>query len=346
MKRGEYFLLYSFCPLVKGQNEVIVFDTIRNRCIYVPEFFEVLHNELSRAYTVKEIIEEHKEYEDELNRLLSYLIEEGFGFLTNEPEQYPRLEYKRSSPEVIKSAIIEIEDPNHVNYFELFSDLEKLQCANLELWIHNSQLCVFMEMILKKFHSSKIKNFTILVDATSMSIEEEDIWRSLTDKYLKVGSIVFYNSDKEQTFSKKHFYKTKLDLYNMNFSNEPYSKMIMNQDFFIESQFCNPFFYKRVNIDKVGNIKNFFAFKNHFGNVNYDKLSEVVLSEKFQSLWYITNDHILEIKDSAFRYCYAIMGELIESSIPGIYQLKNSPDSFPWQLEATVPQRAINKKNE
>lgn len=86
--------------------------------------------------------------------------------------------------------------------------------------------------------------------------------------------------------------------------------LINNIQYFYECQEYNPYYNKKVSIDRKGDIKNCIKNKAVFGNILYNKLEAVIQSQAFREFWFVSHDRILEIKDSELRYNYIITNDL------------------------------------
>jgi radical SAM protein with 4Fe4S-binding SPASM domain len=76
----------------------------------------------------------------------------------------------------------------------------------------------------------------------------------------------------------------------------------VNSLLFHESLAFNNYFNKKVVINEVGEIKNYYNQKSSFGNILNDNLKDVLQSSKFKKLWYVSKDQIIQCKNCEFKY--------------------------------------------
>ncbi len=82
---------------------------------------------------------------------------------------------------------------------------------------------------------------------------------------------------------------------------EPYS-FDVNVPLFSEAQKRNTCLYKKISIDKSGNIKNCPSMTSSFGSIDNSSLIDIVQMTEFTSYWNINKDKIQICRDCEFRY--------------------------------------------
>jgi len=80
---------------------------------------------------------------------------------------------------------------------------------------------------------------------------------------------------------------------------------MVNLNLFMESQFFNTYFNKKLYVSGNGIIKNAPECDNEFGSIieyNNKELIEIVASNQFQKYWKIDKSKIDECKNCIYRY--------------------------------------------
>ncbi len=82
----------------------------------------------------------------------------------------------------------------------------------------------------------------------------------------------------------------------------PKNKYIINIDFIVEAQQHNPYYNKKVCIDEFGNVKNCLLHEKTFGNINENKIIDIMSGGDFKKLWFASHDKIKGIMGNELRY--------------------------------------------
>nr|WP_321247302.1 hypothetical protein [uncultured Psychroserpens sp.] len=317
MKIKKYFKLYSYNVPVQGDESAIIVSFQNSNYTEIPQFLcEILIN-----FEGKEIKDIEKAYDDESNTILSYfkdLVKKEIGFFTDTPDNYPKIEFKWESPEMIKSAVIEIDSFEALNYEKLLKNLDELNCKHLEFWFSDKYTFNALKQLLINTEDSTLRSISIILPFK----KNIDSFISLSDNTSKLTDIQVYNCPKRILLPEKNIYGIKDDIdkdffKHKNYENDEY---IIYVDFFSESIKYNPYYNKKVCIDKEGYIKNCLSHKNRFGNIKHDNLKEIIQTEDFQDLWFACNDKIEEFKGSPFRYIMFNSNELRKNE-NGLYNV-------------------------
>ena len=75
--------------------------------------------------------------------------------------------------------------------------------------------------------------------------------------------------------------------------------------YFREARVANPYFNRRLAIDRQGNFKNdlLYGGEESFGSVGKRAIQEVITDSKFQRRWLASPDTIMETAGNPMRYC-------------------------------------------
>ena len=127
------FKLFACCIPVKGFTNYIICDLQRAEFINIPEaLYEIL-----TVYKDKGISEIKRNYDKENHRFIDeyfeYLENNECGFWCDKSEikNFPDLNLKFESPELVNNAIIDIDKNSKHNYGEIFNELDELRWRNI-----------------------------------------------------------------------------------------------------------------------------------------------------------------------------------------------------------------------
>jgi len=330
-KPKKFFKLYANCIAVEGRECSLIIDfhqkkylkiPIQNVNLLVKEFdnFEIYDNE--------DFLEKNKD--NLIFKIINLLHSDKMGFFTDSPKEFPETDHHISeSPEWINNAVIEIDNANLSIYKKVFAELEQMLCRYIELWFTEELDYNFLEETVRNWENSVLRSFSIIINAKNINSEKLINISEFFSTNLKIDNLVFYNCDNSVIYNKYNVTCIKEDISNVNYEKNKYDRIIMDMNFFIEVKNRNPFYYKKVSIDKYGNIKNFLSNTKIYGNIKNDSLIDICSLSDFKSVWYATNDKIDQIKDSPMRYCYSITDELIPLN-NGNFKIKTDLQTFPW----------------
>jgi len=238
---------------------------------------EQLHNR-----TIEEIKDELDSKSIEVfESYIEFLLKNDLGFFTSQPALFPDLDTNSwDSPEIIHNAVLEYSG----DY-----DFESV--------------CKQLNNVFKSTSLIAVYHDTL----------DPDKMENLCKNDPRISRYIIYNapfSFSNEKCSGLHF--TQEDLSDKLQQQYPKDIYHINLTFFKESQLFNPYYNKKVCIANDGSIKNCLMHSKSFGNINTDKLENVVHQKSFTELWHAAPDKIEGIKDSSLRYCQLHTDELVQ----------------------------------
>lgn len=298
--RCEY-ILFPDCIPVKGYSRSIIYDLSRHNYVFIPNIlYDILNKYHGFPYAYLKHI-----YRDDIIVLEEYkdlLLKYELVYYTPNTEPFIPIEISHKTFSLIDNIIIDNEDKHH-NYVKIATEVEELGCSSMILRFYNYYPINRLESIVSIFRNSILKDIAILLQYCALY--PEDDLKHLINYENRVSKIIIVSSPKK----KKIFHKGSYICYEKyNFKNENYCGRICNNCFavninmFIESQLFNNCLYKKISIDKYGEVKNCPSFLTSFGNYSDISFSDVILNEKFKQLWYIKKDDIKECSICEYRY--------------------------------------------
>ena len=131
----------------------------------------------------------------------------------------------------------------------------------------------------------------------------------ILNHFPRIKSIIAFNSPVYKIISNKKieqgvlaYYKDDINFDIKHLNNNIKYYFTVNMNSFIEAKHYNLYYNKKVCIDSSGNLKNCLSNIDIFGNINKDKIGEIIKDKKFTSLWNIKKDNIKVCQDCEFRY--------------------------------------------
>ncbi|WP_294280369.1 grasp-with-spasm system SPASM domain peptide maturase [uncultured Chryseobacterium sp.] len=300
----KYFNLFSNILVTRGIKRVLLSDLQRNKSELFPIELGEIINDLSEK-SIEDVVKSYDaESQDFVIEYIDILLKYEFGFITkdNWDKSFPPITYEYFTPSKVTNAFLEIDD---------LSDILKINesLANLGT----------MHIVLYYSKPLTLEDFMIIEDAfkksTVTAIEifsryyekiNHDFLNTLNKFCTRIYSLVFYNCDniaykpkdiyKFSTSFTKDYLKInscgKVDLKYFNTNISKVSEAINH----------NSCLYKKIGIDKKGNIKTCPAMEQCFGNINEVSLEEAIENTDFKKYWNLTKDSIEICKDCEFRY--------------------------------------------
>lgn len=287
-----YFRLHANCIITKGAFRAVILDFHLNRYIYIPlELADKLNGELIYSKSTKNTV---------LNKFIDFLVENDFGFLTENQESFGKLalEFNRSSK--ITNAIIELDKLDRT-ILKSLEQLDQLSCESIEIRISCKdytwkELCFLFSTV----KSTSISSVYLYIQHNA-SIPNSK-WVDLVKMNSRIAVLYLYgtNREKKSPLTKKIVY-----LKEENLSKKKCGKInsfAINIASYTESIHHNSCLNCKISIDVEGNIKNCPSMKESYGNVQDTTLKEAIEKPGFKKLWNINKDKILVCKDCEFRY--------------------------------------------
>ena len=254
---AKYLMLYAHNIPVLGDDEGAIYDLQKGRLLHVPNILVRILKEC-REKPFQAIVEEYTpDNPDILMRYISYLLENNWIFMTNYPESYPEIDMTNyETPNIVYNSIVEC-GPFFGNALE---QLEVCCCWYAEFHILQQNDLKYISECLPRIKTSRLRRYRIIYYFDLDDTYREFLRQAQEDRRF-VGA--YRCSD--------HYIKTSDKLY-------------VNLPYFIEAQNHDTFRYKKVYINKDGDIFNVPGDSGRLGNILQDNIIEICKSEKFEQL--------------------------------------------------------------
>ena len=311
MTKNLYYFVFPYCFVVKGEASSIIFNAQKGIITYITDSIISLIN-LFEDHCISEIEEYYSDQSELLQETISYLKGKGIIGIKQKWDIFPNIDLNYSSPEHIKHLVIEYSDQYDIN--AATSIINKLLVKFVEIRFSEKINIQELRYMLSQIYKSTVKSAQLVVDYQQRDLLR-DVYKSNESDI--VSSIIFYGSpfSKSEVYGGKCLHYVKSSYPELIVFNNNYAKnCIFDLKYFILAHSFNPYYYKRLCIDRLGCIKNCLKNEQTFGNImdkNIDILS-IINSCDFQYLWKCTCDRIIEIKDNPLRYNMYVTNNLRE----------------------------------
>ncbi|WP_374465700.1 grasp-with-spasm system SPASM domain peptide maturase [Chryseobacterium sp.] len=300
----NYFNLFSNILITKGSTRILISDLQRNVSeLYPLELYEIIVG--LKTYSIETML---KDYDQEsrsiVQEYIDLLLEKEYGFITQNDwdRDFPSLSFEHHEPSTITNLFIEMEDIGILK--KVHPSVENLGIKHLVIYSLNpltSKDFIEIDTIFKTSVLSGIEIFSPFNQQINLSFIQ-----ALQENTVRIYSLVFYNCSKPPFKAKNeyrfslHFLKDDLKIsacgkVELKYFNTNISKVL-------EAVNHNSCLYKKMGIDKNGNLKNCPLMNESFGNINSQSLEETVNQPGFKKYWNLTKDYIETCKDCEFRY--------------------------------------------
>lgn len=303
IENEKHFLLFTNCILVKGFKESILMDLQRNGFLPVSNLlYEVLSLTL-KTLSISELKEYfHGQYNSGIDKYLSYLQEEEYGFFTNEPHNFPELVTDFYSPYPIVTSVINYSQTSEYNLENVFTQLTALGCQLIQLRFYGKIALESIHNIIKIIKHSRLNLLEIYIQDNNYF--NDDLLR-IVDSDFRINLIV-YSSKNTLNLSKnpksERFFFVREDITTYQKEIIDLQMFVSNIEFYIESLKHNVGLNRKICVDIDGSIKNFINHSKVFGHVSIDTLESIIDLDMFKQQWYISNDMIEKCRDCQYRY--------------------------------------------
>jgi len=303
-KVGLFFTLFSNCLLVKGAVRSSICDLQRGRVKLIPNSLHDILLQLKEK-TVKEVKDYYEGMQNEgIDKYLDLLVEQDYGFFTDEPLLFPELNLKWVTPSEITNAIIDFDRESDHPLSKIVSELSVLGCRSLMLRFFCPIDLSRLESILNEITGSRINSVEIVMEFNNELASE---LKRVHRKFLFIRSLTLFGSP----FNEQHFYK-EMDLHLQLISDKIVSEQncgivdetlfTVNLEHFSESISFNSCLNCKVGIDRFGSVKNCPSLSEGHGDIKNLSLKDIVNAREFRKLWTVRKDQISDCKDCEFRH--------------------------------------------
>jgi SPASM domain peptide maturase of grasp-with-spasm system len=298
----KHFLLFANCIPVKGFNRSLICDLQRGKFIFIPNGLYEL-TKFFRFDTLEALLKRFEGLdEDTLSDYLEFLVEYELGFFADNPNEFPELLESFQTPYALNDCIIEISERNVFFADKIVNELQLTGCQNLELRAYDPFSVSGLFELIKKLNRTRVRNVEVY-NAFDPAMDESLLLQNMADNPI-VSRYFIHSSPTDKRFesdSRIIMLTDRITSSNCcgNISSHSFE---VNLPFFLEAKQYNSCLYRKISIDKDGNIRNCPSLPEVFGNVETESFFDVIDSVGFKAKWNINKDQIETCKDCEFRY--------------------------------------------
>ncbi|MCL2097636.1 MAG: grasp-with-spasm system SPASM domain peptide maturase [Bacteroidales bacterium] len=281
-----YFSLYTCCFLTKGFSKGCLIDVERNLHCSIPlELCAILeNNEISEDSDFKQYID--------------FLKNEGFVYFTEKKITKQIQHNQVFSPFIFENLIFDFS--NVSDFFDRINNINPFE-------IETMQLRFYCKLDVDQIYS--IINQVIKNNFSSVELFFNHSKNNLSSDYVKVYNayecitkIVIFDYKLKKYLQKENVYYVEEKLISENQCGKISEKFFCpNLRNYLTSLSFNSCLYKKISIDKNGNIKNCPSMKESYGNIKNTALQDALNSPNFTKFWDITKKEISVCQDCEFR---------------------------------------------
>jgi SPASM domain peptide maturase of grasp-with-spasm system len=305
---------------VQGAVRSVLCDLQRGSFLFIPNVLvEILA--LCREHTIEEIRARYgNEHDAQIDEYFQYLIDQGYGFYTDEPQRFPPLDLDWRSPKLLTNCLVDFDAGSRHDLEDLNEQISCLGCESLELRFFSPLSLAELAAHLRPFADSTLRSISVLV-GWHPTLEAEAL-KGLLARQQRVRQITVHSSPKREELlavdrqTTLHYTREEISSAACcgNVSSRYFS---CNLGSFTEALRFNSCLNRKVGIDKRGTIRNCPSMPRAFGTLGTTPLADVLEDAEFQRPWTITKDQVLVCKDCEFRYiCHDCRAYLSEPGEP------------------------------
>ncbi|MCB9048450.1 MAG: hypothetical protein H6556_03380 [Lewinellaceae bacterium] len=305
----KYISVFDDMKVVKGIARTAIYDLAQGNIFFVPGIVgEVLLEKKERTLgaILTELPEEEREW---LLDIITCLAEERIIHQVDgrELERFTPSKETLFSSGLIYNAVIELSGESRFldELEEIIIEMCRLQCRYVALVVRQSIGNHKIASILQQIVRTDIQEFEVIWDCYDASRKTIEACLASEKNRAVIIPVSLPNKKlKEEAFAQERVYLSEgafiLDEEVM--AAEIRNFFTVNKPFFYEAKNANPYFFKKVSIDRSGNIKNCLSQNFSYGNILDGSLEAILSGHSFQELWYVNKEKVRGCRDCEFRF--------------------------------------------
>ncbi len=311
---NKFFILSSSCALTKGASRTLIQDFQRSNVDFVPnDYYDLCY--LVNRHKISDIANnvENNSLSD-YYKFIDFMIEREYAFVSDNLQAFPEISkdlYDEESQ--IYDAIIDIDECDVKEYkLELFlTSLKKLHCTDLQVRIYNHSNLSKLYQLLKGICDHVFYYVELHLDSSEYITFEECCniilnYASITNIYLYnavSNTISSYDENTKGCYPLRmgtvYYVASELNNNNCGCISDC-SKTYRDTGFYRMAQTYNTCLYKKVSLDKDGNVRNCPSMPEKY-NLS-EGLEKIIMSSVFRKYWNITKRDVESCRDCEFRF--------------------------------------------
>lgn len=315
---NSYFILSSSCKIVNGANRAIIIDYNRRNVYYIPnEYYDLIEMMDRKMVSYVESLMDDRDSLENLQNFLTFLIENEIGIIVDNPELFPKISDKiEPEPRIIKNAIIEVDEElfREALFIKICNELRELFCIDIQIRLYSNLNLQFLSKLIDIITDNDFRYLEVLcIYDDNLDI---NTLHSFMENTPLLSTLIMYQAPENnkidvvietapstsislgQIFLLKEVFEPEKSCGIINIQTLDFSH-IHNFNRLKEQNGC---LYKKIAIDRKGNIKNCPSFNFDYGNINNKSINEIVKLTEFTKYWYLSKNLIDTCKFCEYRY--------------------------------------------
>jgi SPASM domain peptide maturase of grasp-with-spasm system len=298
--------VYPNNVLVRGYNRCGIVNLNQGVFHAIPiEIYNLLNDDL-KTNSFESIFSKFKKSDQNLVRdFIYHLCDNKILFFSEDKINFRNDKFKSYFPFLITNIILEF-NTTTTNFKSILSQIEKLNCKNVEIRFYESIDIALVFEITSYIGSlnSTVNSLDLIISNFNEKLNEAEIIE-LINKNPRITNFIIFNQEANKSIvlnTKQTFLKTIGELKSYNCGIISVNKFVINTNLFTESQNHNTCLNRKISVDKDGNIKNCPSMPQSFGNIKDTTLEEALNHPDFKKYWNVNKDMIASCKDCEFRH--------------------------------------------
>jgi SPASM domain peptide maturase of grasp-with-spasm system len=302
---NKLFYLHSNCHITIGSCRSIIIDTQRNDFAFIPNDLAI--NLLGyNAGNINELISSFNiDDKETVLEYLNYLINEEYIFVSNLKVD---IDYLIKPSHIVSEnlyvSIIDIMD-GFDNVSNFLSKIKNVNVYIVQLRFLNEVDLEGLKKNLELFENTDVRNIQVIAKVDDIAVDNIDelCTKNPRLQFVNMLGCKDIQGDENINCSGCSVIKSKRKVVSEKSCGLIDSAFfVKNFDSYTLSLNHNSCLYKKISIDKEGNIKNCPSMAESFGNIKDTTLEEALSHTNFKKYWNITKDQIDVCKDCEFRH--------------------------------------------
>ena len=333
-KYGDHYLkLFADCVPVKGAKNSAIYDLTRHEIITFPTAYYSLLIEIE-GKRIADVLESASRGQPMITELLTFLDENEFIMLVDDPAAFPAMELDWSHPGIIQNAVVDVSESLH-DFQQIFEQLDALGCQHVQVRSFSNLLSVHCcDALLAAATDKAIAGVELLLRFETGA--SEDLYTDLMRRHPLITALTVHSAPETKMITVVSHPSRGYDsspLVELTFTTQVIDSanrcgLISPRQFtppsvssFSEVIKFNGCLNRKVSIDVMGNIRNCPSMVTSFGNIKTTSLVDAVQLAGLQENWSIAKDLIEICQDCEFRYACSDCRAYVEDP----YNLRSKP---------------------
>ncbi len=298
------FKLHANCIPIRGARRSLICDLQKQRAHFIPNgLFCILTNLAGKSI---EDIKASFDAEDAsvIDEYFELLLRKDYGFLCDEPDQFPPLDLRWERPAKVTNAIIDVDRNSQHDYKSIFSQLDDLGCQAVEVRAYDELSLSEIQSLLAQSAGRRLRHIGLIIKYDP-SIGYEALAR-VCREHQWISTVTVHSSPYSEIrhvdrlpveimFLKAHFELSCCGQVDA-------TLFALNVDHFTEAQHFNTCLNRKISICTTGEIKSCPSMQHSLGNIRQVTLAKALSHPDLAYFATITKDQVEVCRDCEFRY--------------------------------------------